>query len=296
MEDLAPDLAVVLGDRFEIQAAATACTLLNIPICHIAGGEITTGAFDDALRHSISKMSSLHFTTHDAYRTRVIQMGAHPSSVITTGSLAIDNILNEPLLSQDDLEKQLDFKLQSPLFVLTYHPETRLKDSPLLALEEILMALNKRPDISILITEPNSDPGSYALKTRLTEFAKSRSRNTKMFASLGRKKFLSLLKYANGMIGNSSSGISEAPVFNIGTINIGDRQTGRLLPKSILTVPAKNLEISKAIENVLSPGFKTETAGSERFYGNGTAAQAMIAVLQEVELKKRLSTKFYDLP
>jgi GDP/UDP-N,N'-diacetylbacillosamine 2-epimerase (hydrolysing) len=292
--EMAPDLVIVLGDRYEIHAAATSCTLLSIPVCHIAGGEITEGAFDDALRHSISKMASLHFTGHENYSQRVLQMGAEPTSVIKTGSLAIDNILNEPLFSKEELEEQYSFKLNDDLLILTYHPETRALDTQLIALEEIVLALEARKNIFVIVTEPNADPGSIAIKDRLHSFAQSNANRVKIFPSLGRKRFLSTLRFAKGVIGNSSSGLSEAPAFGIGTINIGNRQKGRLMPPSIITVNPLKSDILGAIDRVMSRNFKNETVGSESFFGDGQATKRMIDILSSPDLHVRLSTKFHD--
>jgi UDP-hydrolysing UDP-N-acetyl-D-glucosamine 2-epimerase len=293
--DLNPEIVVALGDRYEMHSAVTSCALMNIPVCHIAGGEITEGAFDDALRHSISKMASLHFTTHDAYSSRLRQMGAAPNSIIKTGSLAIDNIRNETMLALDQLEGKLSAKLSQPFLMLTFHPETRSQSSPLVALEEILSALDARPDLALIITEPNSDPGSTAIRNRLQSYAKSRGKNVQIFPSLGRKNFLSALKLSKGLVGNSSSGISEAPACGVGTVNIGSRQQGRLMPPSVITVMPIKSEIITALDKIISPGFKSTCDISQSFYGDGTAAGKMAEILSSSDLNSMLSTQFHDV-
>jgi GDP/UDP-N,N'-diacetylbacillosamine 2-epimerase (hydrolysing) len=296
LAELNPDLMIALGDRFEMFAAASAANLLNIPICHIAGGEITEGAFDDTLRHVISKMSSLHFTTHDAYKKRVLQMGADPQTVINTGSLAIDNIRQERLLSRSELEEKLDLKIVGPTLLLTFHPETRSEVDSVTQLNALLTACFKHAGLSLIITEPNADPGAIEIKQILHEFAKQNPTRVSVFASLGRRNFLSLLQFVDGMIGNSSSGLSEAPASGIGTINIGNRQKGRLLPKSVLSVEPTEQAIADAIKTILNPGFKERIKGCEDFYGDGKTADRMMAILTSPTLGDILSTKFNDVP
>lgn len=296
LAELKPDLMIALGDRFEMFAAASAASLLNVPICHIAGGEITEGAFDDTLRHVISKMSSLHFTTHDAYKKRVLQMGAAPQTVINTGSLAIDNIRQEKLFSRSELEEKLGIKIVGPTLLLTFHPETRAGVDSITQVKSLMSACSKHAGLSLVITEPNADPGAIEIKQMLNEFAKLNPTRVAIFPSLGRKKFLSLLQFVEGMIGNSSSGLSEAPASGIGTINIGNRQKGRLLPNSVLSVEPTEKAIADAITKILNPTFKDSIKGCKDFYGDGKAADRMMTILTSPDLGDILSTKFNDVP
>ena len=225
---LSPDIVVLLGDRYEILAVAEAAMVANIPIAHIHGGEITEGAIDDSVRHAITKMAHLHFVAAPEYRDRVIQMGENPAHVFEVGAIGIDNIVNMTLMSQGELEESLQFPLGEKFFLVTYHPVTVANARRSDALGNLFDALDAFPDYRVLITKSNSDAGGREINRRLDEYAALRKDRVSCYTSLGQLRYLSAMKYASAVIGNSSSGLLEAPILKTPTVNIGDRQKGRL--------------------------------------------------------------------
>ncbi len=296
LDRLKPDLLVGLGDRFELLALATTALIQNIPIAHIHGGEVTSGAYDDAFRHSITKMSSIHFASTEIYKKRIIQLGENPKTVFNVGALGLDNIKKIKLLSKSELEKSLSFNLDKPFFIVTFHPVTLENKSAEKQTIELLNALEKFSDYKIIITKPNSDNDGRVIIKLIDEFVDKNKERSKSFNSLGQLRYLSALKYAEMMIGNSSSGIMEMPFFNKPTINIGDRQKGRIFPKSVIQCEPNVASIVEAVEKGFDKRFKKVYEEGMKIYGNGSAAKKIKKILIETDFSKLVKKDFYDLP
>ena len=292
--ELEPDFLLVLGDRFEIFAAASAALIARIPIIHCHGGELTEGAFDDALRHSITKMSHLHFVSAEKYRERVIQMGEHPDHVFCVGGLGVDVIKRTKLLSRHQLEESLDFKLGRRNLLITFHPVTLEKNTSSHHMFELLSALGELRDTQLIFTMPNADTGGRALISLINEFCASRP-YAKSFISLGHLRYLSCLKHCDAVVGNSSSGILEAPTLRIGSINIGDRQKGRLSSDSVINCDPDKASILQAIQKLYSLDFQESLKFSKSPYGDGNATSKIIKILSEQSLSSNLMKSFHDL-
>jgi UDP-N-acetyl-D-glucosamine 2-epimerase, UDP-hydrolysing len=235
---LSPDMAVILGDRYEMHIAATVCMMLRIPISHIHGGEISEGAVDDTIRHCITKMSSLHFTSTEEYRKRVIQLGEFPERVFNVGSIGVENLKLVSLMSKEELEVSLNYKFDENTVMCTYHPVTIKSSNSSDEINDFLDALNEFPKMRVLFTMPNSDQGGDTIKAAIKKFCEIRT-NCKVFTSLGMRRYLSALKYVSAVIGNSSSGIIEVPSAHIPTLNIGCRQNGRTKGASVVDCKAE---------------------------------------------------------
>lgn len=290
-----PDLLVILGDRYEIFGVAIAASLSNIPIAHIAGGETTEGAVDEFLRHSITKMSYYHFATNDVYRNRIIQLGENPKRVFNVGSLSVDNIKKEKLISLKDLEKELKIDLINKKYaIVTYHPETIDNDKK--SIRELIKALNDNNNINYIITKSNADAGGVQIN-EIWDKEKIKHKNWVVCDSLGFKKYLSLLEHSSMMIGNSSSGMTEAPSLKIPTINIGNRQKGRFELESIVNCKCDSKEISKAIKKASSQKFVDRIRLMETPYGDGNSAKKIKKILEKKLIKEEIDLKkpFYDL-
>lgn len=243
-----PDIIVLLGDRYETFAAAAAAMIHRIPIAHIHGGELTEGAIDDAIRHSITKMSTLHFTTTDEYRKRVIQLGEQPENVYNVGALGVENIRNQRLLSKEELEESINYKLDKPYVVITYHPVTLEKNSAESQFQNLLNVINKIGGYKMIFTKANSDTERSVINQLIDEYVNKNKENAVAFTSLGMIRYLSSLQYCEMVIGNSSSGLLEAPSFHIPTVNIGNRQKGRVRAESVIDCGNSEKEIQDAIK------------------------------------------------
>lgn len=292
--ELKPDIVVLLGDRFEILAAASAALLMRIPIAHLHGGEITEGAVDDAVRHAVSKMAVLHFVAAEPYRQRLLQMGEPDDRVLTVGGLGVDAILRVPRLSKDELEASLDFRFGERNLLVTFHPATAEDGDPMGQCEELLAALDRFPEVRVIITLPNADAGGRAIAARLREYGASQRGRVGIFASLGQQRYLSSLALVDGVVGNSSSGLLEAPSFGIGTVNIGSRQKGRLRALSVIDCPPQREAVTHAIDTVLSLEFRKKLAGVYNPYGTGGAAKKIAAVLASFPLPELCGKRFVD--
>ncbi len=293
---LEPDILVILGDRFEMLAAAQTALLMNIPIAHIHGGEITTGAVDDSIRHAITKMAILHFTAAAPFRRRVIQMGAAPQKVFNTGAPGLEHLQRTPLLNRDQLADTLAFDLDAPLFLVTFHPVTRGTEDSRTALKELCYALEAFPTSRIVWTFPNADAESHMLRKITEQWATSYPNQVLLIASLGQQHYLSALKMADVAIGNSSSGIIEAPAAGTPTVNIGSRQEGRPRAASIIDCKAERNAITTAIEQVMQPDFRQRVDEMELPYGSGKTASAILHQLKGIELHGLTCNEFYDMP
>ncbi|OUU53456.1 MAG: UDP-N-acetylglucosamine 2-epimerase (hydrolyzing) [Pelagibacteraceae bacterium TMED65] len=294
LSELQPDLLVILGDRFEVFAAATAALISRIPIAHIHGGELTEGSFDDAIRHSITKMSHLHFVAADAYRQRVIQLGEQPDLVFRVGALGIDNIRRLSLLSRAELENQLDFKFAPRNLLITFHPVTLEHSSCCDQLQQLLLALEQLDDVGFIFTSPNADTDGRQLLGQITEFC-AFNPMAQVFTSLGQLRYFSCLSHVDGVVGNSSSGLIEAPSFRVGTINIGDRQRGRLRAPSIIDCHADFVSISQSLNRLFSPSFTSILQDLKNPYGEGGACSQIINILETTPLDKLLKKNFFDV-
>jgi len=293
-DQLKPDIILVLGDRFEIFAAATSALVAKIPVAHIHGGETTVGAFDEAFRHSITKMSQIHFVAAEEYRTRVIQLGENPISVNLVGGLGIENIKRLKLLSREEIETSLGIKFQSKSLLITYHPVTLESESTEQQVRELLMALAKLKDTTLIFTMPNADTGGSLLAKMIEEFTK-RFVNAYAFKSLGQLRYLSCIAIVDGVVGNSSSGLTEVPSFKKGTINIGTRQLGRLQALSVINCHPKVEDISEALGKLYSEDFKSILDGTINPNGESNASDKIVEVLKNTSLTGIVQKTFYDL-
>lgn len=295
-EQLTPDLVVVLGDRFEMHAAAVATVPFQLPLAHIHGGEVTEGAFDDALRHSITKLSHLHFvSTEDAAR-RLRQMGEEAWRVIVSGAPSLDQLASTPLLSAEQLAERYDLPLGSraPLLV-TFHPATRELDQTGWQADELLAALES-VDRPIIFTQPNPDPNGRLIETKIRAFVASRS-HARLVATFGTQAYWSLMATAAAMVGNSSSGILEAPSFELPVVNIGTRQQGRLRPENVIDVGDARQDIARGLERALDPAFRVKLHGIRNPYSTGRASEIIVSRLCGIPLNRRLLWKrFVDAP
>ena len=292
---LAPDLVVLLGDRFEVFAAAAAAMIAGIPIAHLHGGETTEGAFDEAIRHSITKMSHLHFVAAEDYRRRVIQLGEQPERIFLVGGLGVDAIKRFTLMDREALQASLDFKLGQRNLLITFHPVTLELQNSRLQMGELLAALDELTDTHLIFTMPNADNGSRELAEMVENFVTTHG-NARVFTSLGQMHYLSCMKFVAGVVGNSSSGLSEAPTMGIGTINIGDRQKGRLSATSVINCEPTLESIREALLRLFEPSFQSALKNTKNPYGDGGATEKIIEVIRSHSYEHLLKKTFYDLP
>jgi len=294
-KNLKPDITVVLGDRYEIFSAVATAVVLQIPVAHISGGEVTEGAVDDYFRHCITKMSYLHFTAAKEYRKRVIQLGEHPRRVFDTGSLAIDNIKNLKPLSRQVLEKELKFKFNKHNFLVTFHPVTLEDNTSEEQFGNLLEALDGLKNTRIIFTKANADTYGRVINRMIDKYVLENSNKAVVFTSMGQLKYFSVMQFMDAVIGNSSSGIVEAPSFKIGTINIGDRQEGRIKAKSIIDCDPTNESIKKAIREIYSSKFQGMLTSLVNPYSGRNTARQIVKILKKYNLKNILKKNFYDI-
>lgn len=294
-EDLQPNLIVVLGDRYEIFSAVSTAMISRIPIAHLHGGELTEGLIDEAIRHSITKMSHLHFTATEEYKNRVIQLGENPKRVFNVGGLGIDNIKKLNLLNKEEFEESIHFKLNKKNLLVTFHPVTLEENSSKLQFQEILEAFDQLEDTNIIFTKANSDTNGRIINTMIDEYVSKHS-NSIVFTSLGQLRYLSSLIHVDAVVGNSSSGLIEVPSFKKATINIGDRQKGRIKAPSIIDCePLKN-DILKSIDKVYEDiNFKNKLQTLENPYGEGGTSKKILKIIKTQNLEHILKKEFFDL-
>lgn len=292
---LSPDVIVVLGDRFEIFAAAAAAMIAGIPIAHLHGGETTEGAFDEAIRHSITKMSHLHFVAANEYRNRVIQLGEQPERVFLVGGLGIDAIKRSTLMTREALEASLDFNFGPRNLLITFHPVTLESQSSAHQMSELLKALDTLQDTHLIFTMPNADTGGRELAAMVDAFVHSHQ-NARAFGSLGQLRYLSCMNFVDGVVGNSSSGLAEAPSMGTGTVDIGDRQRGRLRASSVIHCEPKSDKIAQALKNLYSLEFKASLEQVVNPYGTGGASKRILEVLTNHPLDHLVKKEFHDIP
>lgn len=294
-DELKPDMVVVLGDRYEILAAAAAALIERIPIAHIHGGEITEGAYDDAIRHSITKMSHLHFASTEEYRKRIIQLGEQPDRVFYVGALGVENIKKLPLLNKAEIEESIHFKLDQNTVLVTYHPVTLGPHSAEQDIKEFTAALEARRDLRVVFTMPNSDTGSNVIVDAINKFVENNPNRAIAYKSLGLKRYLSVMKFCCAVVGNSSSGLLEGPSFGIPTLNIGNRQKGRIAADSVYNCDTDKFSILQGLDTIMSPSFKQKAVATHNPYDKGGTAQAIFDVISTYPLDELKQKYFYDI-
>ncbi len=296
LHDLNPDLLLVLGDRYEIFAAAASGMIARIPIAHLHGGETTEGAFDEAIRHSITKMAHLHFVAAEDYRRRVIQLGEDPERVFLVGGLGIDNIRKLDLLDRPTLETALDFKLGPRNLLITFHPVTLEQGTAADQMAELLAAIETLDDTHLIFTMPNADTDGRELNRMIHDFVARHPERAKAFTSLGQVRYLSCVQQVDGVVGNSSSGLAEVPSFRKGTVNIGDRQRGRLKAASVIDCAARRADIRAAIETLYGSDFQRCLPQVRNPYGEGGASEKVVDILRRQPFEGLLKKSFYSMP
>lgn len=295
LNQLKPDLLVLLGDRYEILSAAQAALISRIPVAHIHGGELTEGLIDEAIRHSITKMSHLHFVAAEPYRQRVIQLGENPERVLNFGAPGLDSITKLSLLDRSEFEESIDFKLGDLNFLVTFHPVTLSKSGPESTMYQLFEALDHFPEAKIIFTKPNSDTDGRIISILIDNYVAKHPDRMKSFVSLGHTKYLSALRHIDIVIGNSSSGLLEAPLFGKPTINIGSRQAGRLKASSVIDCDETSNAISNAIRQAQSNEFKLQLANIHSLYGSGNASFKIKQFIKYADIDTILMKKFYDI-
>lgn len=293
-DSLKPELILVLGDRFEILSAVVAAMFARIPIAHLHGGELTEGLIDEAIRHSITKFSHLHFVANDVYRRRVIQLGENPDTVFNVGGLGVDAIKSIELLDKSELEDSLGIKLRKKNLLITFHPVTLENDTSLTQMTELLKALDTLKETGLIFTMPNSDTDNQAICDAIRTYV-TNNENAYAFTSLGQLKYLSCIEQVDAVVGNSSSGLAEVPTFKKPTINIGDRQRGRLQCESVINCKPLKVEIIKAIELSYSRVFRDKILEVVNPYGEGGSAEQIVNILRTIEYGTLIKKKFYDV-
>ncbi len=294
LSEIKPDLMLVLGDRYEILSAVISALLCNVPVAHIHGGEVTTGAFDDAIRNAITKMSHLHFVATANSKNRVIQMGEIPANTFNFGGLGVDAIQGLNFLSKVEVEEKLGIKFGAKNLLVTYHPETISKISPIEQIQVLLEALSLKKEINLIFTGVNADPGSDEISRAINQFVQSNS-NSRLYASLGQRAYLSTLLYCDGVVGNSSSGILEVPSFKKATINIGSRQLGREMAESVINCELESGSIRKSIDKIYSKNFEMVLSEVSNPYGKGGASSKIFEEIKKSDLSNLAIKSFHDL-
>ncbi len=294
-EDLHPDILVVLGDRYEILAAVSAALFYKIPVAHLHGGEITEGAYDDCIRHAITKMSHLHFTSTEEYRKRVIQLGEQPDRVFNVGAIGIENIKNISLMPKRELEENLNFELGDKSILVTYHPVTLENATAAEQCSNLLHALDEYPEYRVIFTLPNSDTDGRIIMQLIREYVLKNSERCVAFTSLGLKRYLSALQYVTAVVGNSSSGIIEVPSFGIPTLNIGDRQKGRFAADSVVHCNTSKESIIKGLNLVLSSDFVNSAKTVTNPYEKEETTKSIFDVIKTYPLDNIIKKSFYNI-
>lgn len=293
---LQPDLLVVLGDRYETLAVVSVACIFNLPIAHLYGGEKTEGAMDEAIRHSITKMSYLHFTSTAEYKKRVIQLGEHPDRVFQVGSMGVENILHTTLLSKEAMEESIDFPLGEHFALVTFHPVTLEKNTAKDQFQELLLALEEFPDLKVIFTKANSDTDGRIINEMIDKQVAKNPEKYVCFTSMGLLRYLSAMKYCDFVLGNSSSGLTETPALKKPTINIGDRQKGRMKAKSVIDCLPKHKNIVNAMKVAQSPSFVDSIQTMVNPFGDGTTSEQIMTVFEEFFQKEmNLKKSFYDI-
>ncbi len=295
---LMPDMVIILGDRYEMMAIASVATVLKIPICHMYGGETTEGAFDEAFRHSITKMSYLHFTSTEAYRKRVIQLGEDPQRVFNVGATGVENIKKIRLLSKEQIEEQIHFRIDDKTLLVTFHPETLEKDTAEEQFKALLTAINELKECKVIFTNANADIDGNIINHLIKEYVINHEDKAISFSSLGQLRYLSVMKYVGAVVGNSSSGIIEAPSLGTPTVNIGDRQKGRIRANTVIDCLNNKESIVNAIYKALSKEFKDKIKQIENPYEGKDTSTEIISIIKKHFTQNNVNLKktFYNIP
>jgi|TARA_Y100000031_G_scaffold91817_1_gene100857 GDP/UDP-N,N'-diacetylbacillosamine 2-epimerase (hydrolysing) len=294
-ERLKPDIVVLLGDRFEILGAACAACICKVPIAHVNGGEVTRGAFDDCFRHSITKMSQLHFASVEEYRKRIIQLGEDPNRVFNVGALGVDNIKSTKLLTKEELEAKLNLRLKKYNLLVTFHPVTLENNTSEKHFQNLLDVLVGLEDTHIIFTKANADTSGRIINKMIDEYVSANDTKSIAITSMGQVMYLSTMQFVDAVVGNSSSGIIEAPSFKIGTINIGDRQNGRIRLGSIIDCRPLKDDIKEAFKRLYSENFQRGLRDIISPYGDGNAAKRISSIIKNYNTDAGLKKKFYDI-
>ena len=295
LAELQPDVLVVLGDRFEVLTAAFAALVARIPVAHIHGGEVTEGAFDEAIRHAVTKMAYLHFTAAEAYRKRVIQLGEDPKRVFNVGGMGADTISKTNLLPKKELEEKLNFDFGTKNLLVTFHPVTLENSTSEAQFSELLAVLESLEDTHLIFTAPNADTDGRVITGMIDTFVENHSNSAVAFTSMGRVNYLSTLQFVDAVIGNSSSGLAEVPSFKIGTINIGDRQRGRLQADSVIHCEPSKDSLNQGLHKLYSEQFQKTLNRTKNPYGEGNASQQITEILKVFDFPGEPKKAFYDL-
>ncbi|MDD7794611.1 UDP-N-acetylglucosamine 2-epimerase [Clostridium sp. 'White wine YQ'] len=295
LERLKPDLIIILGDRYEALAIATSAMIARIPIAHIHGGEITEGAYDDSIRHAITKMSYIHFSSTNEYRNRIIQMGEEPERVYNVGAIGLDSIFSLDLLKREELIEHISFDIQDKYFLVTYHPTTLEERSSEEQFHNLLKALDMFKEYKVVFTKANADTDGRIINEMIDEYVAKNKQRCVQFTSMGQLRYLSAMKYCTLVIGNSSSGILEAPSFNVPTVNIGNRQKGRIAAESVFDCNVEYEDIVNTINNSLE--FKSENNKIINPYYNGNTTDKILSIIKNYVLNNKIENmkKFFDL-
>ena len=294
-EELQPDMLVVLGDRYEIFSAVSSAMIARIPIAHLHGGEATEGLIDEPIRHSITKMSHLHFTAAQEYKNRVIQLGEQPNRVFNVGGMGIENIKRLQLLKKQEFEKSINFKLNKKNILVTFHPVTLENSTAQGQFQELLDAIDTLIDTNIIFTKANSDTDGRMINQMCDEYVAKNSHKSICFTSLGQLRYLSALQFVDAMVGNSSSGLAETPSFKIATVNIGDRQKGRIKATSVIDCEPSSISIQEAFKKLYSKEFKNTLNTTENPYGDGCASKKIVEIIKNVDLNGIVKKSFFDI-
>ncbi len=295
-ERLKPDLVIVYGDRFEMFSAAVSAFLAKIPLAHLYGGEKTEGLMDEGIRHSLTKMSYLHFVSTEEYKKRVIQLGETPDRVFNVGYLALDVIRSVKLLSRNELEKDLGIRLGRKSVIVTFHPVTLEKNTSEMQFKQLLEVLNEYTDLTIIFTKPNADTHGRVIIDLIDEYTKAHPHKSSAFVSLGQKRYFSFIQLVDAVVGNTSSGLLEAPSFGKPTVDIGDRQRGRIKAESVIHCEPDKKSIKKALEKAFSKGFKDFCQTVKNPFGDGHSANRIYKLIKEnMNSLNNIKKVFYDL-
>ncbi len=293
LSELKPQIVLILGDRYEILSCALASTFLHIPVAHIHGGEITEGAIDDMLRHAITKLSQIHFTSNIVHKRRVIQMGEQPKNVFNVGSLGVENLKNLKLLNLDKLQKQMNFKFRKKNLLITYHPVS-LDENPNIGIDILLKSLSNFSETGMIFTFSNADIKGEYITQRISKFAKNND-NVKLIHNLGQINYFSCLRYCDGMVGNSSSGIIEAPSMNKWSINIGNRQKGRLKANSVFDVEINEEKITKQLNFLLEKSLKIPSSDFINPYSKKNTSSRIYEIIKSINTENIFKKQFFDI-
>ncbi len=295
-DELAPDIVLVLGDRYELIPIVSAANIARIPVAHLNGGEITEGAIDDVIRHAVTKLSQLHFTAIEEYAQRVIQMGEQPSRVFNVGEVGLDNFKRMQFFTQSEFEASIDCKLKRKNILITYHPETTEDSATSVANFNLLLTeLDRLDDTLLIFTKANADVGGRAINALIDSYVADHGDKAIAFTSLGQRRYLSALHYIDAVVGNSSSGIVEAPTFKVASINMGDRQKGRIRAPSVIDVESDAGQIKQALKTIYLTEYQQELAQVVNPYGQGESSEQVVKVLQTIDLKQLVTKSFYDV-